>query len=257
MKKYVIFILILITACSTNINHSPTVFKKEYQAIKLPDWLLNIPPGKYEIGISQKMSDKKNELINAKEFAAVNFNRNKHSFIVNNFAKIKGEEFSNQKKFKINVSSSVKNLKSVSDSLCLVDSTYISGYLVALFHYGKNFAKSSYSDISQLTIPSWYNQNKIRISGNEIFATVKYSSAYLTSAVNKAMEKARFVIASYKNQHVQSINTSTYSSTKKAYTLESKILLGNLKTTNIFILKKKSDDALTSYEVYLRMRAKK
>lgn len=255
MKKYLIFIVFtILLSCTSNNQYEPFIIKKEYIPLSLPQWILEIPSGNYEIGISQKMTSKQKELDNAKEFAAINYNRNIHSFVVNNKAVKKGEEIKDFRKFSVNISASIDKLHSIYNSMTLIDSIYMGNYFVALFSmYNEpkiTFSKEMKSTFSQ---PDWHKSQNIYIENNKIYSTVKYSSATMNNAVNIAMEKARTNIASYKTKHVLSSTISTETNTSTNYAIETKMILGKVVTSNIYILKKKTNNALFSYEVYLRM----
>jgi len=255
MKKYLIFIMFaFLLSCSSNTDYKPFVITKEHIPIKLPNWMINIPEGDFEIGISHKTS---NESSNAKEFAAINYNRNIHSFVVDNKAVKKGEQIKDSSSFNINVSASIEDLHSIYDSMTLLDSVYVGNYFIGLFSTDKNAdIKISNDMIKTFSIPNWYKPQKIYVENGKIYATVKYSSATMDGAVKIAMEKARIAIASYKTKHVLASTTSTDTKTSTDYAIETKMILGKVKTSNIYILKKKTDNALFSYEVYLRMWSK-
>ncbi len=256
-KYFFILFLLIFTACSSNNQNKTAVFKKEFIPLNLPEWLLELPKGDYEIGISKKLYDKSEEKKQAKEFATVNYNRNRNSVIINNIAKTEGEEISDYKKFQLNVSSSIDKLKEIYKSLSLVDSIYTGNYFIGLFSYNNPTKIKKSACTKRLVIPDWYKENQLTFSNGFVFACVKESSADLANAVNKAMEKARIELAKYKTRHIKVVSTSTYKLTKKAYTMETQTVLGNLKTTNIYIIKKIDDNSLYSYTVYLRMRGEK
>ncbi len=259
MNKYLILLLsAILFACASNNNFDKnSVFKKEYIPLTLPNWLLNIPNGNYEIGISLKYPSKKEELKHAKEFATVNLNRNRNSFVVNKTAKIESGESSNFANFKINVSASVAQIDSILKSLSLVDSYYTGNYFIGLFTSDKNKKKIQAETIKKLSVPQWYKRHGLAFDKKYVYASVKTSSADLINAIRQAMENARYNLARYKTQHISVISTNTYNYNQKAYSMETNTILGNLKTVNIFIIKKISDNSLYSYEVYLRMRGEK
>ena len=252
MKKYLIFIMFtFLLSCSSNNTYKPFVMTQEHISMELPNWMIDVPDGNFEIGISHKTTGEKG---NAKEFAAINYNRNIHSFVVNNKAVKKGEQIKDFRTFNVNSPVSIKDLRSIHDSMTLVDSAYAGNYFLALFSTDKSLKISHSTDmIKTFSVPSWYRPQKVYVQNGKIYATIRYSSATMDGAVKIAMEKARTAIASYKTKHVLASTTSTEIKTSTDYAIETKMVLGKVKTSNIYILKKKTDNALFSYEVYLRM----
>ncbi|MCD4819832.1 MAG: hypothetical protein K8S23_14200 [Candidatus Cloacimonetes bacterium] len=254
MKNAILLALIFFLLGCSSANHfqfEPYLPKTQHAELMLPAWLTNFPDSPdYVLGVSYLENDRLKMEGAAKEFAAVQINRNKNSIIISKHAR----SYSDQAQFEVNVSSSIDSLKNCYEELDMIENVVINNYFLALFklksainiHYDKKL-------ISNQTVskPDWFSENHI-IENEHIFSFSQSSSENLIFAFEKAFEICRIQIADYLEKNIKSILTNRGKYNEKYVAIETDMLLSNLIISNIFI-SSKTYDSLSAYTVYVKM----
>ncbi len=261
MQKIINLILILfffVIGCSApnyyEYYEKESVHKIEME--KLPEWVYNLPvEGDYVVGISKKSFEKEKMIESAKQMAAVSKSRNTGSFAIEKFASKDSEDIlkEGKVKFRLNVSSSPKEIENIFDNLNLVDETFFFDYYLGLFSTKRNDVEDVYKKKYISNQPEWFSGEKIKIEEKIIFSYSFASSYDLIIAWEKAAEQTRLAIANYLEKEVQGIVESTNENIEKIIALETAKKIEKMEIIRSFIISEMKD-SLLSYKVFLEMK---
>lgn len=263
MKKIVHLIIavmatfILVSCSSASPVQTEPVLKKVGMEA-LPCWLYQLPEeGDYVVGIAPRNFDKESMQDAARQMAAVMHSRNAGSFTINKFARTSGSDRYKEGtgRFRLNVAEPETTQK-IYERLNLIDETYLYDNYIALFSLVTKEIAESYCKKQVQNFPGWFKKDDIILSDDAIFSHSFESSHDLTTAWEKAAEKARLQLAKYLEKDVQSYVLSRDENIEKQIAIESSRKLLNMNISRSFILMK-NFDSLISYEVYLEMRMEK
>ncbi len=254
-----IFILLFfVIGCST--HQSYEYYEKEsvhkIKMRKLPEWVYNLPiEGDYVVGISKKSFEKEDMIESAKQMAAVSKSRNTGSFAIEKFVSKDAEDILKERKvkFRLNVSSSPREIENIFDRLNLVDETFFFDYFIGLFSTKRNDVEDVHKKKYISNQPEWFSEEKIKIEENKILSYSSASSYDLIIAWEKASEKTRLAIANYLEKEVQGKVESTNENIEKIIALETAKKIEKMKITKSFIVSEMKD-SLLSYKVFLEMK---
>lgn len=249
---------LILLSCSTSYypQAKPVLNKVGMEA--LPCWLYQLPEdGDYVVGISTRNFDLDSMQDAARQMAAVMHSRNAGSFTINKFARTSGSDRLKEGsgEFRLNVAEPETTQK-IYDRLNLVDETYLYDNYIALFSLLNDDIDESYCKKQVMNFPEWFKNDDIIITDDTILSHSYESSHDLTTAWEKAAEKARLQLAKYLEKDVQSYVLSRDENIKKQIAIESSRKLLNMDISRSFIIMK-NFDSLISYEVYLEMRMEK
>jgi hypothetical protein len=263
MKKIGHFIIaimatFILLSCSSSPPAQAEPVLKKVGMEALPCWLYQLPEeGDYVIGIAPRNFDRESMQDAARQMAAVMHSRNAGSFTINKFARTSGSDQLKEGtgRFRLNVAEPETTQK-IYNRLNLIDETYLYDNYIALFSLISNEIDESYCQKQVINFPEWFKKDDIIISDDVILSHSFESSHDLTTAWEKAAEKARLQLAKYLEKDVQSYVVSQDEKIEKQIAIESTRKLLNMNIFRSFILMK-NFDSLISYEVYLEMRMEK
>ena len=259
--SFVLFCLILtFFGCSSNKvskeekkeTSKTTIYKPEN--VIVPKWVFEkLETGDFVIGISPKSFDYDKMEDASKRMAAVIKGRNIGSYSISKYASQSVGEDDATAKFKLNVSSSIKEVKRIYNSLNLIDETYLYGFFIGLYSMKDCEIEKDFVNISELTEPEWISEEKLIVTDEVILSKAFASSIYLDIAWEKAAENARIEMGKYLEKNVQGMVKSINEKIDKTVAVESTVKTCKMNITRSHIVAN-IQDGLFSYKVFVEMK---
>ena len=259
--SFVLFCLIFtFFGCSSNKNlqeekketSKTTIYKPEN--VIVPKWVFEkLETGDFVIGISPKSFDYDKMEDASRRMAAVIKGRNIGSYSISKYASQSVGEDDDTAKFKLNVSSSIEEVKRIYNSLNLIEETYLYGFFIGLYSEENLEIEQELVSLSELTEPEWISEEKLIVTDDEILSKAFASSINLDTAWEKAAENARIEIGKYLEKNVQGLVKSTDEIIDKSIAVESTIKTCKMSITRSHI-EANIRDGLFSYKVFIEMK---
>ncbi len=259
--SFVLFCLILaFFGCSSNKvlqedkkeTSKTTIYKPEN--VKVPKWVFEkLETGDFVIGISPKFFDYDKMVDAAKGMAAVIKGRNIGSYSISKYASQSVGEDDAYAKFKLNVSSSIEEVKRFDNSLILIEETYLYGFFIGLYSEENHEIEQELVNLSELTEPEWISEDKLIVNDEVILSKAFATSINLDTAWEKAAENARLEIGKYLEKNVQGLVKSTNEIIDKSLAVETTIKTCRMKITRSHIVANMRD-GFFSYKVFIEMK---
>jgi hypothetical protein len=259
MRNFLFILALLQISCTTNIIEEKNAIKKPVgRYLEIPGWFIDFPKDDYSLGISKLSLDNLEVKTSALQNAAVNYCRNKNSYVVNKEAIRNTEQYygSGKREFQVVVTSNPQQLHEAAKNLRLTDYFWFYDNFVGLYGFRESAIDTTRFSVwineENITYrPDWFHE-EIMISDNGIYADVWGTSHELIYAWRNALDKGRVKLAGYSQIKVDATIYNSPGMHDKLVSLETSTKIQDMIIDKIYARRYQGSGG-AGYEVYVRM----
>jgi len=258
MKKILIvtiLTLLILAGCAGNSKQKVTSHKtRKVLSADIPLWFYNIPQAPTTgigVGYTEEM---------AKEKAATQIALFEAGHIICNFCEYDNERDRlglrlNRMEFQFTEIVDTLRYQEILNSIELLDSVNIRGDFIGLFSASKLEVPFGKETVTENDLPPWFDdKEKIIIEGSEVTTYGQGRSHTIWGAFEKAYLDAIFKFSRYISTDVESlIHENTDYLVRNATSIESDIIIKNVKLEKLFVIPSSDAVGLQQYKVFCKV----